>query len=254
MAGFEEILSTINSNTDREINLFNAELEAVLKTVEELTVIRAVELISDPLQFDYAMTQILNESGYYALVNDFIDKSYDKNYTEIIDLFKSGGLTATFSKADIANITNIKQLDLDFFNDIGNQASQKLKADLYKYSLSDLTKKDMVSNIKASLSDTDLVRYSSTYAETAISNFNNNIIALKTVDIKEAVFIYVGVSDKKTRSFCRCVLRQKKYYNRSDASKIRYNKARTYNCRHIITGVSKEYAISSGYKKGTPSC
>lgn len=254
MADFETILERINSNIDKEINLFNRELETILITVQEMVAVRAVELISDPLQFDYAMQQILVESGYYNLVNDFIDNSYDKNYAQITALFESSGLAATFSADDIANIRNIKTLDLDFFRDIGNQASQRLKADLYKYSLSDMKKTTMVANIKESLADTSLVKYSNTYAETAISNFNQSLIDLKSADVTGEVYIYRGVTDKKTRKFCRCLVSARKYYDKDEANKIKNDKRRQYNCRHLITPVSMEYAIARGYKAGSATC
>ena len=254
MADFEQILKSIDDNLDAEVNLFNHQLESILKTVNELVSVRAVELYSTPLEFDFAMQQILQEAGYYDLVNDFIDDSYDKNYNEIISLFEAGGLAATFTADDIQSIKAIKQLDLDFFDDIGKQASSKLKADLYKYRLSDLSTKDMVENIKESLADTSLVKYSSTYAETSISNFNQSIIDLKSVDVINEVYIYRGVKDKKTREFCRCLVNQRKYYDKSDANKIKNDSKRRFNCRHIIVPVSLEYAIAQGYKEGRFSC
>jgi len=254
MANFDKILEDINDNVNREVNLFNLELESVLKTVQELVSIKAVELYDSPLEFDFAVQQILQEAGYYDLVNDFIDDSYDKSYGEIIALFEAGGLTATFTADDITSIKAIKQLDLDFFDDIGKQASSRLKADLYKYQISDLDTKTMVENIRDSLKDTNLVKYSSTYADTAISNFNQSMIDLKSADVIDEVYIYRGVKDKKTRDFCRCLISQRKYYDKSDAGKIKNDKKRQYNCRHLIIAVSLDYALSRGYKKGSFSC
>ena len=254
MADFNKILNTIDSNIDSEINLFNHELEAVLKKIADLVKNRAIENYSNPLEFDFAMQQVLADSGYYDLVDDFINKSYDKNYNEIISLFQSSGLLTTFSEADIADIKAIKKLDLEFFKSIGNQASLKLKADLYKYSLSNLSTDEMVENIAKSLEETDLVRYSSTYAETAIGNFNQAIIDLKSVDLKDTVRIYTGVLDKKTRTFCKCVLKQRKYYNNSEGMKLKSDPRRAYNCRHLIIPVSLSFATERGYTSGKFTC
>ena len=254
MADFEQILKSIDDNLDREVNLFNIELENVLKAVEQSVANKAVELYATPLEFDYAVQQILLEEGYYDLVSDFIDNSYDKSYGEIIALFEAGGLAATFTEDDITSIKAIKQLDMDFFNDKGRQAASQLKADLFKYQLSDMNVNTMVDNIKESLQGTNLVNYSSTYAETGISNFNQKIIDLKSADVVNEVFIYRGVEDKKTRDFCRCLVGQEKYYNKDDSNKIKNDKRRQYNCRHLVVPVGVEYAISRGYKEGRFSC
>ena len=254
MADFESIIESINSKIDREVNLFNIELEAILAKVENLVIARSVASIKDPLKFDYAVQQILVEAGYYELVSEFINNSYDKNYSNITALFEASGLLATFDKTDILNISNIKALDLEFFNDIGKQASMRLKQDLFKYALSDLDTNTLVANIRESLADTSLVKYSNTYAETAISNFNQSVIDLKSQDVEGEVYIYRGVKDKKTRKFCSCLVSQRKYYDKNDASMIKSDKRRQYNCRHLIVPVGKEYAESSGYKAGAFSC
>jgi len=250
----DKIVDLINAKLDREMTLFNFEFEKILLEIKKLVQIRAVELYKYPLKFDFAFQQILHDTGYYDLVNKFIDNSYDKTYGEIIALFKAGGLTVAFSVEDLEAIRAIKSLDLDFFSQIGLNASQSLKADLYKYSLSDISKKDIIGNISKSLEDTDLARYSKTYAETAISNFNQSVIDLKSAGVTGEVYVYVGVRDKKTRSFCRCVLNHNKYYDKSNASRLKTDKRRAYNCRHIILPISLKDAKDDGYVQGSFSC
>ena len=254
MTSFEAIVNLINSNTDREINLFNYRLEKILKTVATLVSARAVQSMSNPLRFDYDMQVILKEAGYYNLINEFINNSYDVNYKAIIDLFESTGLLATFSQEDLNSINALKSFDMEFFNDIGKKASLQLKKDLYKYSLSDLTTEDLILSIELSLADTELVKYSRTYAETSIANFNQSLIDLKSQGVTNEVYTYEGVRDKKTRYFCQCLLDDNKYYNKSDASKIKSDKRRQYNCRHLIVPHSLDFAESEGYTQGVFSC
>jgi hypothetical protein len=254
MANFQEIIKTIESNVDKEVNLFDTELQTVLKKLSDLITAGAIEYAKNPLKFDYYVSEALQKSGYYDLVNSFIDDSYDKNYSEILAMFESAGLTATFTEADLASIRAVKSLDIEFFNQIGRNTATSLKADLYKYSISNMKPDEIVSNIKQSLDGTELAKYSTTYADTAISKFNQSIIDLKAQEIKDEVWIYVGVKDKKTRTFCKCVLEQKKYYTRSEANKLKNDKRREYNCRHIVSPVSKEFAIEGGYKDGGFTC
>ncbi len=254
MANFESILDQINSNIDKEVNLFNYELEKVLRKAQNLVEVSAVQFISDPLRFDYEVMRILKDAGYYDLIDSFINQSYDKNYAAIADLFTSSGLSATFTSSDLSSINALKAMDLEFFNSLGKEAAQRLKRDLMKYSLSDIDVSLLTSNIAESLADTPLTKHSKTYAETAISNFNQSLMDLKTEGAEGAVYIYSGVTDKKTRKFCKCLMSQDKYYDSSDAGSIKSDKRRQYNCRHLVIPVSLDYALRGGYTSGSFTC
>lgn len=251
---FEEIIALIESNLDREVNLFNREFESVLSKIQKNLEIRAIENYSDPLEFDFVFQRVLQDSGYYSLVNKFIDESYDKSYDEIKALFELSGLSATYTQDDLNKIQAIKEIDLNFFAQVGNDAANTMKKDLYKYSISNLSTEEMIDNIRVSLEGTNLSRYSKTYADTLISNFNQSVIDLKSQDVEDEVYIYRGVKDKSTRKFCSCLLSQNKYYSKKDAEKIKNDKRREYNCRHLIVPVSRQYATDRGYKEGVFSC
>lgn len=255
MASTDQIIDNINNNVDIDINLFNHELAAIMNIIRELVKVRAVELLSNPLEFDFAMQKILTESGYYELVNRFINESYDKSYPEILALFEAGGLSTTFIADDIAKIKALKQLDMEFFTHIGQDASQLLKRDLYKYSLSDMDTPTMLANITASLDNTPLVKYSKTYIDTSITAFNQSVIDMKAEGIPDLVYVYSGKHiDSKTREFCKCVLKQRKYYSKSDGAKLKRDSRRRYNCRHYVTPINKDFAEDTGYKEGKFSC
>lgn len=244
---FDSILNAIETKTDREINLFNSKFENVLASIETLVIANSVQAIKDPLQFDFVFQGILQEAGYYSLINDFIDNSYDTNYQDILEIFREGGIDIVFSEDDLLRITELKQLDIETFANIGSQAANNLKKDLYKYSLSNLSVRDLTDNIRQSLADTGLAKYAKTYAETSISNYNQAVINLKS-EGADGVWIYVGVSDKKTRDFCQNVLKRKYYYNNAQKVKIENDKQRKWNCRHQFLLVSKEYAEKRGYE------
>ena len=250
----DAIINAIDTKLDREVHLFNLEIEKILAEASTLIAAEATHSISDPLTFDFKVQKILQEVGYYELINKYVDESYDKSYSEILALFKEGGLDVVFTEADLAIIKNIKELEIQAFIDIGNNAAQQLKRDLYKYSLSDMNKKDIITNISNSLAGTDLAKHSTTYANTAISNYNQSIIDIKSAGVTGEVYIYRGVTDKKTRKFCSCVVKQKKYYDKSDANSLRNDKRRQWNCRHVIVAVSKEWAEARGFEAGDFTC
>ena len=117
-----------------------------------------------------------------------------------------------------------------------------------------MSTRQLVDNIKQSLDGTELAKYSKTYAETSIANYNQSVIDLKSQDVTGEVYIYRGVKDKKTRDFCRCLVSQRKYYSKADAEDIKTDKRRQYNCRHLVVPVSLEYAENRGYKAGKFTC
>lgn len=248
----DTIIAAIDTKLDREVTAFTSDFDNVLSEVERLLL--ASTLTADPLSFDLEFSMILDEAGYYTLVNHYIDDSYDQNYTELLALFKESGLDVTFTPDDLLIIQNIKELDTQLFLDIGVAAGHKLKSDIYKYKLTGLSRREMLANISESLKDTDLAKYSATYANTAISNFNQSVLDMKTSDMEGEVYIYRGVSDGDTRKFCKCVLDQKKFYNRANASSLRSDKRRQWNCRHLVVPMFRSAAEDLGLTEGTFSC
>ena len=254
MATLESVLKAIENKIDREVNLFNSEFEKILKLIGKEVEIRSIQNLSSPLEFDYEFQRILNDTGYYALVDNFINNSYDMSYNDILLALDTVGLSTVFTPEDLDSILATKQIDLEFFRQIGNDAANRLKSDLNKYSLSNLSIQDMTENIRETLADTNLAKHSRTYADTLISNYNQVIIDLKSAGVTDEVYIYVGVDDKATRKFCKCLVEQKKFYDRSDSQKIKNDKRREYNCRHTVMPVTKEYAIAEGYHEGNFTC
>lgn len=254
MANYNAILKSINEKTDREVNLFNYRFEEILKIIAAELSALSIDTNLDPLDFDFQFQRILKDAGYFDLVNEFIDQSYDKSYDDIKYLFDAGGLSMSYTADDIAKLKIIKNLDIGYFAQIGNDAASIIKRDLYKYSLSDLSKVDMIENIKGSLEGTSLAKYSKTYAQTALSNYYQSVIDIKSSEFDNAVFVYRGVDDSDNRKFCQCLLDQKKYYNKTDAQRIRADKRRQYNCRHVIAPIDIAFAKLEGYKQGSFTC
>lgn len=248
---YNHILQAINDSIDREVTLFSSAFEEVLKKISLALATMPDDL--NPMDFDYRFQVILKEAGYYDMVNSFIDASYDKSYAEIKYLFEAGGLSMAYTENDIKSLLNIKNLDLEYFSQIGKDASGIIKRDLYKYALSDMSKVDMIENIKESLQGTGLAKYSKTYAQTALSNYYQSVIDIKSSEFDDAVFVYRGVDDANNRRFCQCLLDANKYYSRKDAMKIRSDKRRQYNCRHVIAPMHITFAEAS-YEEGVFSC
>ncbi len=248
-----EIFENLNNKQDNQLNKFELALKKALNRLNDLIIANALEDIKNPLEYDFKFNQYLQESGYYNVINNFVDNGLDVVYGDIVAALSVGGLAVSFSKEDITKIEAIKRLNLQKFNDLSVPTINKMKDSIYKYSLSNLSVSDITNGLRSSLVDSDLFKYSGTYANTIISDYTQSIIDLKSSEA-DGVWIYDGPSDKVTRPFCNCVLNQKKYYDDSEKSKIQGDKRRAYNCRHIFLLVTEEYAIDNGYASGSASC
>lgn len=256
MATLDNIIESMDSKNQQLSTTFNDRLDDIFRNVIQLTQTRIVErgiTTANALDFDLEFNRILNDTGYYDLVNEYIDDAYDKNYSDILDAFSEVGLETVFKADQLRDIQALKELDLDFFNSLGIETGRTVKANLYKYTLGGASANDIAALIARDLEGSNLDRYAKTYAQTAIQNYNQAVIDMLAVDL-EGVWLYTGVKDKKTRDFCQCVLNQNAYFNDSDKSKIQSDKRRQYNCRHIFLKTSVEYAIADGLKKGTAKC
>jgi hypothetical protein len=135
----------------------------------------------------------------------------------------------------------------DFFVRIGDDVGLSVKRELYKYAISDASVDTMTSGIATTLKDSNLAKYSQTYARTAIGEFQQEVIDLRSADIDDGVWIYVGVNDGRTRDFCRRVLNRKECYDDGEKSKIAGDQDRAYNCRHKFYKITKERAEERGH-------
>lgn len=250
----DDIQQQLNDLQDEELNKFEKQIIKALQKVQTLVDVNLLEDIKNPLEYDYKMQQYLNEAGYYKAVNNLVDNSFDVVYSSVSDAFVAGGISVIFGETDLVKINSLKQLTFDKYNALANESISTLKSNLYKYSLSNATAKDIANEMRMSLEGSGLAKYSKTYAETSISDYTQSIIDLKASDISEGVWIYKGVSDLKTRPFCQCVLNKKYYYDDSEKTKIQFDGRRRWNCRHSFWKVTKEYAIEKGFSEGSLSC
>lgn len=250
----DAIIKELNLVTDAELIRFATAFAKIEDKIIDDLATQSILYLRDPIAFDFAFNKILDDSGYYAIVDEFIDNSYDKSYEYILKMFEATGLSAEFHNDDIEALLQVKNLDSQLFRDIGKEASIAMQKQLLKYTISDATPTDIAKGMRESLKDTRLLRYTNTYTETAISDYQQAIIDLKSKGTVGAVYIYRGVDDKKTRDFCECLIEQHKSYNKKDSQAIKNDKRRRWNCRHKIVPVSKEYAKENKYHIGKFTC
>lgn len=241
---------------ERILNSFDDRMENTIANIEALVNKLLLEngfTETTALNFEVLFDQALNEAGYFQQVNDFIDNDFDELFGLIKGGIETAGFAVEYTAEDLDRIMALKDLQLDRFNTLTSSSGKEISQKLYKYALSDMSLDDMQRQIREDFKGTALAKYSKTIARTSIKDFQESMIDMKAKEL-DAVWIYVGVSDSKTRDFCNCVLGKKHYYDKSDKSKLQADPKRAYNCRHRFRPVSEEFAKTSGYTKGEASC
>jgi hypothetical protein len=240
----EEFINTI-------IGEFSSEFDTVFeKAKASMTVYVANG--GDALAADAYWIKSLSDAGYYTLVNKFINEDFDTIYTHVREAFDAAGMPINLSNESLSQIIGLKQLDIDYFNSLALESAQSIRSNLYKYTLSNMSVDGMISQISADLEGTSLKRYSTTYALTSITDFQQGVINVASQDVEDveefAGWVYVGVLDGKTRPFCRHILEQNKVLTQEEKVTLESDAQRAYNCRHTFHPISKEQAEEQGYE------
>jgi len=242
----QRAIEQILSNFDGRMSKVIAEVERLLNRYMLSNTINT----KTALEFDMAFDRILQESGYYSLVNELIDKDYDELFSLITQGFTAGGLAVKYTQDDLSRVMALKALQSNKFNVVGSTAGTALKENLFKYALSNYTLEDMQKQLIVDFQGTNLVKYSRTLANTSIKEFQEAMIDI-SADGLNGVWVYVGVRDSLNRDFCAHVLDKHAYYDESDKNRLQFAPERAYNCRHRFRMVTEDYAKEEGYSKGS---
>lgn len=249
MPTLDAIYNQSQSEVDAFVSQFDGEIEKVFERVRRIAQANLAGLGQDDiLQYEFIWRESLKEAGYYVLVNDLIDTQFDSIYSGTLKAFEAGGLKTAFTVQDAQKIQILKQMKRDFFIRLADDVGLSVKRELYKYAISDASIDTMTVGIAQTLEGSNLAKYSKTYARTAVQEFQQEVIDLRSADIDEGVWIYVGVNDGRTRDFCRNVLKRNKFYDDSAKNRIENDQDRAYNCRHRFYKISEERAEERGYK------
>lgn len=228
---------------------FDGRMNDVLTRVIALAIARLDGMSeADFLNYELIFREVLEEAGYYELVDDYIYQSFDEFYALSLESFEVAGLGTAWTQADIDKIEALKRMKRDFFISIGDDAGLALKQQLYRYALSNATLEQMTTALVDSIDDVKLARYATTYARTSIADFQQELIDLRSADDDDGVWVYVGVNDSKTRPFCKHLLNDNKCYNDAEKLSLQNDPKREFNCRHRFHKVSKEFAKAEGYQ------
>jgi len=248
MPTLDSIYNKEKSRINSFVKGFDKEADEVFKRVQRLATAQLAGLSTDDiLKYEFAWRNVLRDAGYYKMVNSLIDDRFNEMFEGTQEAFKANGYDAIFTADDAKKIQILKNMKREQFAKLADDIGLSVKRELYKYAISDASLDDMVKGLEQTLVDSDLAKYSKTYALTAIGVFQQELIDLMGKGVGEGVWVYVGVRDDKTREYCRHILDKNKCYNDAEKNALERDSRRAYNCRHRFYKMKPEEARAGGY-------
>jgi hypothetical protein len=248
MPTLDSIYNKEKGKVDGFIRKFDNEADAVFKRVQRIATAQLAGLSTDDiLSYEFAWRNTLRDAGYYKMVNSLIDDQFNDMFEGTQKAFKTNGYDALFTADDAKKIQILKNMKREQFIKLADDIGLSVKRELYKYAISDASLDDMVKGLQQQLADSDLAKYSKTYALTAIGSFQQELIDLMGKAVGEGVWVYVGVKDDKTREYCSHLLRENKCYDDAKKNSLERDSRRNYNCRHRFYKMKREEAKAGGY-------
>jgi hypothetical protein len=248
MSVLDQIYNKQFNKSESLIKNFEGELAEVLARINTLAIARLSNInATDILQFTDVWQEILRDSGYYALVDIYITEGFDSFYGEILESFEKAGLSTVFTAEDALAMDTVKSMKRGFFTSLADDAGKAVQKEIYRYALADVSINEMAQALETSLSDLNLQRYANTYARTAVQEYQQEVINIRSANIKYGVWVYIGVNDGKTRTFCKSILNRAEYYDDSEKLRLENDPEREFNCRHRFMKVTQQWAKENGY-------
>lgn len=200
---------------DNAADVFAKNLDKVLSDVELKVLATVGNAKTGRDTFDAAtilnsrgeFLKALSDSGYNELATQHIAK-YPDIINEVKKDFADMGLPPVkLNTANIDKLKTIAQADLEMFRAIGTKAMDDLRLELFRHSIASRPFSEMVKTIKESTIGLDkkgspLANYSYTHANTAVLNFNGEVIREAGEALGAKMWEVVGPIDDVTRDEC----------------------------------------------------
>ncbi len=231
---------------------FAVELAAVLRSIERRLrplVVQASE--GSPTSIIRAaqanrtrkgIEQVLTDSGYPSLAESAYGKRLDPIVANVLTTRRLAQNAARLSGAFDARVQAIKMLHETDLLDEGDEIARALWQAVIRGVFGARDVDAILLDLGDILDASDgQIR---TLYDTSVSIFGRQVEALQAGDDPEAVFLYAGPMDKKTRKFCE--ERVGKVYTRAEIDAMDNGQIDNvfltgggYNCRHTFMEVSK---------------
>ena len=154
-----------------------------------------------------AMLQALADAGYYDLATAHV-ALYGDTPALVSSAFKASKLPPPqFSTVSAETFAGLASLDLEIFGAVGDRALSELRLGLYRQTIAGLPMSELVKTLKAATVGLDgkgspLSNHSWTHANTAILNFQGEVLREAGESIGAENWEVVGPIDDLTRDVC----------------------------------------------------
>jgi len=249
----KKLINANQKELDDIIDKFDKRLEQIFKKINVLATARIANItdIDEVVKFDIIWRGILEEAGYYNLLQRYVN-TLDDLQGSLNAILDESGLLKTLGDEQIKRLTAIKELQIKGIEQIGIDAGLTLKKGLYNNVLAGKTKADLLEAMAGELGGTKYVSYAKTYANTAINDYRQATLNQRAEPLKDdddIVWIYDGNDvDDVTRPFCADVLEANRAYSTDEKNELESAPERAWNCRHFFTFVTKDDAVDLGYE------
>lgn len=206
----------------------------------------------------------LRNAGYYDAVSDYGLKFNDLIVTSR-DFYRSMDLKGSFTERDFDTLSQFRKDKLNFFMDADAAVIDGVYSEVIQSVWSNKNWRDLEKRLIGLVSGDAtgngiLQKYTSTRAFDAYAGFDRTIQNLKSAELGMELFLYSGGLIRDSRDFC--ISKAGKVFTKKQVDSwegqhwIGKNTKRSvwealggFNCSHILSPVTEEYAIELGYKK-----
>jgi hypothetical protein len=228
-------------------------LESALAKFERLVIADSSKLVvANSAEIALAkenIKKLLVDSGYYEQVGVLINKDYQAAINESHKAYKSmTGKSFRFSDKSLSQLNITKQLDLNKFGVIANDAVEKISSGLIELQFGTVTQEELVTSLIGKATGVAL-NQAKTQVHTGLQGYYraSNVNLAKDAGIEK--FEYVGPSDSVTRDFCLdhvgeiMTMEEWDALDNGQLSPVSIFGG-GYNCRHQLIGVTEDEKAS----------
>lgn len=260
MSELDDILAARVALLDRAPATFAEDVEKVTQRLFRAVLALAQELeqsggklTHSPRNVEFTLSMLsslldaLDEAGYDEAARRYVDE-----YAEVVRLvretYRVQDLPATFTHISRNAAEAARQMDLAFFDGLGQQAAREIQRSITQSTLDEMDYTSFVSRLRATITGTDrrgapLATRANTFAGTAVSQFDALVTGQIADEAGVTHFKYYGPRDALTRPWCRRLLANNKPRTREEIEALSPSPTNTtgegsfigrggFNCRH----------------------
>ena len=247
-----------NAKIDKDLENLISGLEKVYHEAERKLIKLLSNYKGDTIDASFALQNkrnienILTESGYYEVVEDFVSE-FSQTLKTIKAEYELLSIKPKLSEAGKISIQALNNVSIDAFALYERDVAQTIYNGILRTALTNVPLTEAISAAQALLQDLSQAGKIRTIAETKYMEFIRGTEAIIAKDAGYNRFLYAGPIDDKIRPFC--LDRVYKIYTRDEIDSMNngqidevFISGGGYNCRHKWIPVPDDFALTETEK------